>query len=183
MTEEVRVEDFITTKKQKEFESDFLKNSENYQSWDDVDFDQIWENDLRFTIEEEDIKYYSEGVLDQNPLFTDTEAAKAGPFECLTPHPMFITPILFWLAGDSGPSSWIRTPGAINPGQVMEFHEPMRVGDTLRSRARVHDKWIKRGKRYLTYLVELLNQEDKLVFTCWTTLILPQSKGHNKHQF
>ena len=183
MTNEPRVEDFISTSKQKAFEHDFLKRSEQYQRWEDVEFNKVWENERRFTIEAEDIRFYSEGVMDDNPLFNDEQVAKSGPFGGLTAHPMFITPITFWLAGESGPSSWVRTPGAINPGQIMEIYEPFRVGDTIRSRAEVHDKWIKRGKRYLTFQVDYLNQDDLMIFRVWTTLILPRSQGEGAHQF
>lgn len=183
MEEEVRIEDFLTTKKQKEFEYDFFKKSEEYQKWEDVDFDGVFEEERTFTVEVEDITYYSEGVLDDNPLFNDEEAAKNGPFGGLIAHPIFITPIGFWITGDSGPGSWIRTPGAINPGQVVEFYEPIRPGDTIRIKSRFHDKWIKRGKRYLTFLSEYYNQKDQLVAKWWTTLILPRSKGDGDHQF
>ncbi len=183
MTEQVRLEDFILTKKQKEFERDFFKGSEHYQRWEDVEFGRVWENDRRFTVEAEDILAYSAGVGDENPLFSDAEAAKSGPFGGLIAHPIFFTPIVFWLAGDEGPLSWLRTPGAINPGGVYEMFEPIRPGDTLRSRAHVKDKWIKRGKRYLTYEVDFLNQDDTLVVRLQATLILPTSKNDGTHQF
>jgi acyl dehydratase len=89
----------------------------------------------------------------------------------------------FWLTGDSGPGSWIRTPGAINPGQKIEFYEQIRPGDTIRARSSFHDKWIKRGKRYLTCLTDYYNQTDQLVAKWWTTLILPTSRGGDSHKF
>lgn len=183
MTKQVRVADFITTKKQREFERDFFKGAEDYQRWEDVEFGKVWENELRFTVETEDILAFSAGVSDDNPLFCDEEAAKCGPFGGLTAHPLFLTPIAFWLAGDSGPASWIRTPGAINPGSEFELYEPIRPGDTLRSRTQVHDKWIKRGKRYLTYQLDLINQDDTVVVRVWVTLILPTSQGDEVHRF
>ena len=183
MAEEVRIQDFLTTKKQKEFEYDFFRNADEYETWDDVDFERVYESDKTFTVEAEDIKSFSEGCLDENPLFNDEEAAETGPFAGLTAHPIFLTPIGFWLIGQTGPGSWVRTPGAINPGQIIEFYEPIRVGDEIRVRSRFHDKWIKRKKRYLTYLSEYINQEDKLVAKWWITLILPRSKGEDSHQF
>jgi acyl dehydratase len=183
MEQEFRIEDFLTTKKQKAFEYDFFKKAEGYERWEDVDFDGVYETDNAFTVEEEDIKSYSEGILDDNPLFNDKEAAEKGPFEGLTAHPLFLTPVGFWLTGDSGPGSWVRTPGAINPGQIIEFYEPIRLGDTIRAKSRFHDKWMKRGKRYLTYETEFYNQKDQLVAKWWITLILPRSKGDESHLF
>jgi acyl dehydratase len=183
MAEDVRIEDFITTKKQKAFVHDFFQKSEDYQKWEDVDFERMWESEKTFTVEKEDITFFSEGVLDDNPLFNDEGAAAAGPFGGLIAHPIFLTPIGFWVTGDSGPASWIRTPGAINPGQVIEFFEPIRPGDVIRARSRAHDKYIKRGKRYLTYLVEYFRQDDVMVAKWWTTLILPTSRGEGRHSF
>jgi acyl dehydratase len=180
---EVRIEDFLTTKKQKAFEYDFFKKAEHYEKWEDVDFDGVYESESAFTVEAEDIKNYSKGILDENPLFNDEKAAKEGPYGGLIAHPLFLTPIGFWLTGESGPGTWIRTPGAINPGQTIEFYEPIRPGDTIRLKTSFHDKWIKRGKRYLTYLSEYYNQKDQLVAKWWTTLILPSSKGKESHSF
>lgn len=183
MEEEVYVEDFLTTNKQKAFEYDFFKKAEGYEKWETVDFDGVYEIDRTFTVEVEDIKSYSEGILDDNPLFNDEEAAKEGPYGGLIAHPLFLTPIGFWLTGDTGPGSWVRTPGAINPGQIIEFYEPICPGDTIRARSRFYDKWIKRGKRYLTYLTEYYNQKDQMVAQWWVTLILPRSHGDESHKF
>ena len=183
MGEEVLIEDFLTTKKQKAFEHDFFKRAGGYQKWEDVDFDGVHDIEKTFIVEVEDIKNYSEGILDDNPLFNDEEAAKKGPYGGLIAHPLFLTPIGFWLTGDSGPGSWIRTPGAINPGQIIEFYEPIRPGDIIRAKSRFHDKWIKRGKRYLTFLTEYYNQKDQMVAKWLITLILPRSRGDESHQF
>ena len=183
MDDEVRIEHYLTTKKQKAFESDFFKKAEEYEKWEDVDFDGTYEIERTFEVEEEDIKTYSEGILDDNPLFNDKQAAGKGPFGGLIAHPLFLTPLGFWLTGDSGPASWIRTPGAINPGQTIEFYEPIRPGDTIRAKTRFFDKWIKRGKRYLTYEIEFYNQKEQLAAKWWITLILPRSGADEAHNF
>ena len=66
---------------------------------------------------------------------------------------------------------------------VIDLTAPLELGDEIRVRSRFHDKWIKRNKRYLTYLSEYINQDDKLVAKWWITLILPQSEGEDLHQF
>jgi hypothetical protein len=35
----------------------------------------------------------------------------------------------------------------------------------------------------MSYLTEYINQDDTLVAKWWITLILPQSKGQDTHQF
>ena len=183
MDDEIRVEDFLTTAKQQAFEHDFFKRADEYEKWEDVDFDRVYELDRTFTVEVEDIQAYSQGILDDNPLFDDEAAAAVGPYGGLVGHPLFLTPVAFWQTGDSGPGSWVRTPGAINPGQKIEFYEHIRPGDVIRARSRFHDKWLKRGKRYLTYLTEYTNQRDELVAKWWATLILPASRSDEAHRF
>jgi len=43
MDDEIRVEDFLTTAKQKAFEHDFFKQADEYEKWEDVDFDAVKE--------------------------------------------------------------------------------------------------------------------------------------------
>ena len=52
----------------------------------------------------------------------------------------------------------------------------------IRIKSRAYDKYIKRGKRYLTYYSEFRNQRDELVAKWWGTLIPPFSKGEEEHR-
>ncbi|GJL66329.1 MAG: hypothetical protein NPIRA05_13000 [Nitrospirales bacterium] len=183
MGTDVKIQDFIKTKKQKAFENDFFKNAANYERWEDVD-DEGWvDGQIQFEVELEDVLTFAEGVVDDNPLFTDVEAAKNGPFGELIAHPMFLTQIIFWSTGRDGRGSWIKTPGAINPGHEVEFGVPIRPGDIIRQRSRFHDKYIKRGKRYLSFETYFLNQNDELVCKWLGGLILPVSREGEAHKF
>lgn len=183
MNDEVKIEDFINTKKQRAFENNFFRLSANFERWEDVD-DEGWiDGDIVFEVELEDILAFSQGVMDDNPLFNDPEAAKKGPFGGIVAHPLFLTQIIFWSTGDDGPGSWIKTPGAINPGQNIEFGVPIRPGDRIRRKARFYDKWVKRNKRYLSYQTVFHNQNDELVCRWRGPLILPISQGSERHQF
>ncbi|MBU2551300.1 MAG: MaoC family dehydratase N-terminal domain-containing protein [Proteobacteria bacterium] len=182
MAEEVHIEDFIKTEKQKAFDHDFFKGAESYEKWEDVDMDAMYDGRKTFEVKVEDIRAFSEGILDDNPLFNDEAAAKDGPFGGLIAHPIFITPIAFWLT-EEGPGNWIRTPGAINPGQIIEYYEQIRPGDVIHGKTGFYDKWLKRGKRYLTYVTEYYRQDDVMVAKGWGTLILPTSTGEDTHKF
>lgn len=88
---------------------------------------------------------------------------------------LFITQIAFRCIG-KGAANWIRTPGARNPGQRMEFYEPIEVGDVITLKMRSYDKCIKRGKYYLTYECDFVDQRGRLKARWWATLILPKTK-------
>jgi len=82
----------------------------------------------------------------------------------------------FWCIGVKGRGNWVRTPGARNPGQDIEFYEPFRVGETIHIKMRPHDRYIKRGKYYLQYKADFYNQNDVKKASWIATLILPKTR-------
>jgi len=176
------VKRFLKTEKQKNYQFDFLVDSQKYIKWEDVEIGMEEVSKKEFVVTKEDVDAYNEATDEANPLFTCEEFAKKTAWGGLIAPPMFITPIAFWLAGDSEIGNWIKTPGAINPGQKIEFYEPIRVGDVIKARMVAHDKYIKRGKRYLIYYIEFFNQRGELVVKWWGTLILPLSKPDEEHK-
>ena len=175
------IEKYQKTEKQKEFQFDFFVDQSKYEKWEDVIIGTEGFGERTFEVKKEDIDAYVECTMDENPVFKDEKSAKKTPWGELIAPPMFITPVVFWIAG-TGSGSWIRTPGAINPGQKIEFYEPIREGDVIKIKSEAYDKYIKRGKRYLTYYSEFTNQRGELVAKWWGTLILPFSKAEEEHK-
>jgi len=172
------LEQFFETGKQREFDTDFFKGAEEYEVWDEIDFDSQEEipGEQTFEIKAEDMKSYAAGCLDDNPLFTDEEYARNSPYGQLLAHPIFHTQIIFWCIGSKGRGNWIRTPGSRNPGQYLEIYEPFRVGETIHLGMRPYDRWIKRGKYYLSYEINMYNQDNVKKAKAIGTLILPKSR-------
>lgn len=171
-------ERFFETEKQRIFGTDFFTDAEDYETWDEIDFESPDEipGEQTFEIKAEDMKYYAAGVLDDNPLMTDEEYARDSGYGGLVPHPIFATQICFWCIGVKGRCNWIRTPGSRNPGQHIEIYEPFRVGETIHIKMRPHDRWIKRGKYYLNYKVDMYNQDEVKKATWIVALILPETR-------
>ncbi len=169
---------YIKTEKQRLFDTDFFKDAEDYEVWDEIDFSHIKEVDgeQTYEVKAEDITYYAEAVMDDNPLMKDEEYAKKSPYGGLVPHPVFATQIIFWCIGTKGRGNWIRTPGARNPGQIMEIYENFRVGEVIHIKMKPYDRYIKRGKYYLRYQIDLYNQDNVKKGTAIGTLILPKSR-------
>jgi acyl dehydratase len=166
------------TEKQKSFSADFLEGQQidDYEFWDEVEIGKETVVPFKFEVKAEDMMAYAKGVPDDNPVFYDQAYAKKCGYDGLVAHPLFISQVLFFLL-QKGHGSWIRTPGARNPGQIFEWHDPIRVGDILTLKTRGYDKWIKKGKYYLRYLSELYDQYGKLKVRGYVTLILPKSKA------
>jgi acyl dehydratase len=166
------------TEKQKGFSADFLEGQQidDYEFWDEIEIGEETVVPFKFEVKAEDMMAYAEGVPDDNPVFYDEEYARKCGYDGLVAHPLFISQVLFFLL-QKGHGSWIRTPGARNPGQVFEWHDPIRVGDVLTLKNKGYDKWIKKGKYYLRYLSELYDQHGKLKVRGYVTMILPKSKA------
>ena len=175
-------EPYFRTEKHRQFDTDFFKEAENYEAWDEIDFESDEEipGEQTYTITAEDMKFYAEASLDDNPLMHDEERAKNSPWGGLAPHPLFITQMAFWCIGVRGRGNWVRTPGARNPGQDIELYEPFRVGETIHVKMRPHDRYIKRGKYYLQYKADFYNQDDVKKASWIATLILPKTRADIK---
>jgi len=172
------MEKYKKTEKQKTFDADFLERSQwegQEQFWDTIEIsEEFTEQEEKFEVKAEDMKAYTEGVPDDNPVFYDEEYAKKCGYDGLVAHPLFSIQVGFYM---SRKGSWIRTPGARNPGQIMEWYDPIRVGDVLTSKGRSYDKWIKRGKYYMRSLGETYDQYGNLKMRTYGTLILPGTKA------
>jgi len=165
------------TAKQKEFGPDFLvkDNIETMEFWDTIEIGKESEVPIKFEVKAEDMMAYAEGVPDDNKIFYDAEYARKCGHDGLVAHPMFGTQIAFWVLR-KGHGSWIRTPGARNPGQIIEWFDPIRVGDIITVKQRGYDKWEKRGKFYVRYVQEYYDQKGNLKTRAYGTLILPRTK-------
>jgi len=165
------------TEKQKIFGANFLEREQidNYEFWDEIEIGKETVVPLKFEVKAEDMMAYAEGVPDDNPVFYNEEYARKCGHDGLVAHPLFGTQVAFFLLR-KGHGSWIRTPGARNPGQILEWYDPIRVGDVLTIKLTGYDKWVKRGKYYMRYLTETYDQNGTLKGRGYATLILPKSK-------
>jgi len=173
----VNLDRYLKTEKQKKFSYNFLQNAEDYQAWDEIKFREEYDGEQVFDIKAEDMIAYAEGVSDPNPLFNNEEFAKKSTYGELVPHPIFLTQIAFWCIGIKSKGNWIRTPGARNPGQVIEFYEPFHVGETIHIKQKAYDRYIKRGKYYLTFQVDFYNPKNVKKARWLCSLVLPKTKA------
>ncbi|MEM2214209.1 MAG: MaoC family dehydratase [Candidatus Nezhaarchaeales archaeon] len=111
------VKKYLKTEKQKTYNYDFFIDEEKYIKWEDVDIGMEAWSERVFEVKAEDVEAYLEATENYNPIFRDEEFCKNTVWGKPIAPPMFLTTIAFWLVGDSFVGSWVKTPGAINPGQ------------------------------------------------------------------
>jgi acyl dehydratase len=165
-----RLKRFATTKKQLDFEWDFRQGVDRYETWDRVRVGDSGPGMRTFLVEEEDILAFNLSCLETDPMYVDPGyALEHGG---LWQHPLFIVQVVFYCI-DTGIGSWLRSPGARNPGQTIDLFEPFIIGETITATITHADKWIRRGKNYIEDTVELHNESGVLKAVWRTRLIIP----------
>ncbi len=170
------LEKHVSTEKQKELETDFIKDAEEYEVWDEVEIGKEYDGARTFKIKKEDLKDFAIGAMEDNPLMTDEEAAKESKFGELVEHPMFISAMAFWCIDKGYHGSWVRTPGAMNPGQEIERYERFKVGEEISIKQVPKDKYVVNGLHFCTTRLDFYNQDGRLKARFWGTLILPKDR-------
>lgn len=173
MSDRDRLEQYPTTAKQRDFEWDFTKGVENYEVWDEIEIGASGTGARTYLIEEEDVVEFNKAALETDPVMIDADYARANGG--LKFHPLFTVQIAFYCI-DTGIGSWIRTPGARNPGQLIDLHEPYQLGETITATITHHDKWIRRGNYYMQDKVDFHNEHAALKTTWLVSLLLPRSR-------
>lgn len=169
-----RLERFATTEKQRGFDWDFTEGVEAYETWDEIEIGKSGPGAHVFEVKEEDILSFNRSCLETDPALVDPEYAAA--HGGLRQHPLFIVQVVFYCIG-TGIGSWLRSPGARNPGQRIELVEPFVVGERISATITHHDKWIRRDKTYVEDRVDLRNESGVLKATWFTRLIIPPNRA------
>jgi len=169
-----RLSQYATTRKQKDFEWDFTAGVEDYEVWEEIQVGESSTGARVFRVEAEDIISFSTSALESDPMLVDVDYAQERGG--LIAHPLFVVQVVFYCV-DRGFGSWIRSPGARNPGQRIEFNEPFRIGERITATITHWDKWIRRDKHYLEDRVELRNEHGELKATWYVRLIVPETRA------
>lgn len=173
MSDRNRLEQYPTTAKQRSFEWDFTKGVENYEVWDEIEIGAKGTGAHTYRIEEEDVVNFNVAALETDPLMIDLDFARANGG--LRFHPLFTVQIAFYCV-DTGIGSWVRSPGARNPGQTIEVFEPYRIGEAITATITHHDKWVRRGSYYMQDKIEFRNEHGTLKTRWFATLLLPKTR-------
>lgn len=95
------------------------------------------------TVTREMIANYARAVGETNPLYTDDEAAKGGPYEGVVAP----TGMLQTMQTGRGLDPQVKFGNTtFHAGQKMTFYEPVRPGDTITAWAKVKDVYSKTGR-------------------------------------
>ncbi len=123
------------------------------------------------TVTEADIVNFAMLSGDWNPLHTDAEAAKETPYGERIAHGLLVLSMATGLAERLG---FMHQTVLGFMGLEWQFRAAVKIGDTIRVQATVSElkSMARLGGGYVTFKVQILNQEDKVVQRgAWTVLV------------
>jgi acyl dehydratase len=169
-----RLNEFVRTDNQRRFTKDFLVGWEKYETWEKAVVGQKITAPELFEVKEEDVIEYNLACGETDPLMIDAQYARQhSPTGEVLQHPVFPIVLAFYCPGNEGVATWIRSPGARNPHQRMEYFEPFRSGERITATVTTVAKFMQREKHYLQNLYEFHNEKGVLKAKYWCSLILP----------
>jgi acyl dehydratase len=118
----------------------------------------------------EDIAMAADLFSDDYPVHFSKDFAKASEWEGIVGPFYLLDSIARWVGFMH--AGGIRCKNyTINAHGVVESYLPIRPGDILEGKMWVEDKYVKREKNFLTWRIELRNQQGELVTRkFWTSL-------------
>ena len=124
----------------------------------------------RRTITEADVSTFAGLSGDYNPLHTDEEFAKAGPFGKRIAHGVLTLAIMTGLWDRLGFSA--GSVEAFYGFDKLRFTGPVFIGDSLRARVKVVGKKERDSNGLVTFSNEVLNQRGETVLVCDTMVVV-----------
>jgi acyl dehydratase len=126
-----------------------------------------------FEVDAERIRKYAEAVHEDNPVYTDADAAREAGFRDLVAPPMFAVvysgpamgPAIFDTIGEA-------IPRMVHGGQEFEWGEPVCAGDEITTEAAVKEIYEKDGKGFYVFESTSRNQDgQQTVRALWTNIV------------
>ena len=141
-------------------------------TYDDVEVGQELPS-LTYEIRPESIQWYLEEAEETNPVYTNPELAQrsglGGP----------VTPPMIWCMYAAPPEILARLgrtfpAHTIHASSELTFVRPARPGDVITSRAKVRDKYLKKGRKYIITEIKSFNQDGELILVNIHTSVWPK---------
>ena len=129
--------------------------------WDDMEVGSEVST-IHFFVTPNDIKMAAELFHDDNPLYFSKSFAAGTEWGGIVAPFYFLDYAFRWATFVT--RAGIKTKNyTINAHGILESFVPVRPGEQLVGKMFVHDKYIKRDKKFLTWRIEVHNEEGEMV--------------------
>jgi acyl dehydratase len=129
---------------------------------------------IEYEVGREKIREYAYAVGEQDPIYHDSEAARAAGFRGLVAPPMFCVVYSARAMGPAvlDPELGINLMMMVHGSQEFEWDEPVIAGDVITTGVTVKDLFEKDGKEFYVWESESKNQDGAVTVTgTWTNIV------------
>ncbi|URM90101.1 MaoC family dehydratase N-terminal domain-containing protein [Streptomyces sp. MRC013] len=132
-----------------------------------------------YEVGREKIREFAEAIGDENPVFTDAEAAKALGHPDVIAPPTFVFAITFKAAGRviSDPRLGLDYSRVVHGDQRFAYSRPVRAGDRLTVTSTIETIKSLAGNDVLDIRGEVHDEAGEHVVTAWTKLVARAAEG------
>lgn len=141
---------------------------------EDFDVGMTFETPRR-TITETDVVTFAGLSGDYNPLHTDEEFAKVGPFGKRVAHGVLTLAVLTGMWDRLG--FFAGSVEAFYGIDKLRFTRPVFIGDSLRAAVKVIDKRERDSNGVVVFSNEVVNQRGETVLVCDTEVVVRRKPG------
>lgn len=139
--------------------------TEKIYLFDDLEVGQEFPS-AEIKVTPETVAKYTEAVQDETPFYRDPAAAQQAGFEGIVAPP---TMAAVYMLGALNQVK--RPPGGIHARQEFTFLKPVKIGETLKTKARVEDKFLRKERKYVVLAMVTTNEKDEEVVKSKMTVI------------
>lgn len=126
-----------------------------------------------YEVGREKIREFAEAVGDDNPAYTDVEAAKALGHPDVIAPPTFVFAITFKAAGEvvADPQLGLDYSRVVHGDQKFSYTRPVRAGDRLSVVSTIEGIKSMAGNDFLDIRGDVYDEAGEHVVTAWTKLV------------
>ncbi|MEN3584117.1 MULTISPECIES: MaoC family dehydratase N-terminal domain-containing protein [unclassified Streptomyces] len=126
-----------------------------------------------YEVGREKIREFAEALGDADPVYTDTEAAKALGHQDVIAPPTFVFAITFKAAGRvvEDPGLGLDYSRVVHGDQKFAYSRPVRAGDRLTVTSTIESIKSLAGNDVLSVRGEVFDEAGEHVVTAWTKLV------------
>ena len=141
-------------------------------TYDDIEVGQELP-DTTYEITPERVQWYLEEAEETNPFYSDPEFARRSGLGGPVAPPMVACmyaapPEILAALGRKFPAH------TIHASSEYTFVRPARPGDVITTRARIRDKYLKKGRKYIVMEIKSFNQDGELILENIHTSVWPK---------
>ncbi|MFC1940439.1 MaoC family dehydratase [Chloroflexota bacterium] len=128
---------------------------------------------ITYELTPERVRWYLEEAEETNPIYSDAEIARRGGLGGPVAPPIIACvyappPEIISALGYQFPAH------TIHAASEFTFVKPARSGDVITSKARIRDKYLKKGRKYTVMEVKSFNQDGELILINIHTSLWPK---------